>query len=76
MMPVVAPTTDHRHCPATKSWQWFQRNASRADVAQRDPLRSLERRCSKYSPPLRWIDHIAPTPLLMIAAGATSSRST
>lgn len=67
MMPVVAPENGPAALPGDESWQWFQGYASRATTWRNEiTLRSLER-LLEYSP-LRWIDRIAPTPLLMIAA--------
>ncbi|MBM4247703.1 MAG: alpha/beta fold hydrolase [Deltaproteobacteria bacterium] len=67
MMPVVAPENGPAALPGDESWQWFQGYASRAATWRNEiTLRSLER-LLEYSP-LRWIDRIAPTPLLLIAA--------
>ena len=67
MMPVVAPDDGPAALPGDESWQWFQSYASRAATWRNEiTLRSLER-LLEYAP-LRWIDRIAPTPLLMIAA--------
>lgn len=67
MMPVVAPENGPAALPGDESWQWFQSHASQATTWRNEiTLRSLER-LLEYSP-LRWIDRIAPTPLLVIAA--------
>ncbi len=67
MMPVVAPENGPAALPGDESWQWFQSHAPHATTWRNEiTLRSLER-LLEYAP-LRWIDRIAPTPLLMIAA--------
>jgi hypothetical protein len=67
MMPVVAPDNGPAALPGDESWNWFQSYASRAPTWRNEiTLRSLER-LLEYCP-LRWIDRISPTPLLLIAA--------
>jgi fermentation-respiration switch protein FrsA (DUF1100 family) len=66
-MPVVAPEGGAAALPGDESWQWFEKHASRAPTWRNEiTLRSIGY-LLEYSP-LRWIDRIAPTPLLMIAA--------
>jgi len=66
-MPVVAPAGGAAALPGEESWQWFASWGSRAPTWRNEiTLRSLEH-LLEYSP-LRWIDRIAPTPLLLIAA--------
>lgn len=67
MMPVVGPEGTAAALPGDEAWQWFQSYASHAPSWRNEiTLRSIER-LLEYSP-LRWIDRIAPTPLLLIAA--------
>jgi fermentation-respiration switch protein FrsA (DUF1100 family) len=67
MMPVVAPEGGAAALPGDEAWQWFQSYRDRAPLWRNEvTLRTLERLLD-YSP-LRFIDRIAPTPLLMIAA--------
>jgi len=66
-MPVVAPEGGAAALPGDESWQWFEKHASHAPTWRNEiTLRSIGY-LLEYSP-LRWIDRIAPTPLLMIAA--------
>jgi pimeloyl-ACP methyl ester carboxylesterase len=65
-MPVVAPAGEPAALPGDESWQWFQSYAERAPNWRNEiTLRSLER-LLEYAP-LRWMDRIAPTPLLIAA---------
>lgn len=66
-IPVVGPDGSAAALPGDESWRWFQSYLDRAPTWRNEiTLRSLEY-LLEYSP-LRWIDRIAPTPLLMIAA--------
>lgn len=66
-MPVVAPEGGAAALPGDESWRWFEDHAPHAPTWRNEiTLRSIEY-LLEYSP-LRWIDRIAPTPLLMIAA--------
>ena len=66
-MPVVAPDGGAAALPGDESWHWFESHAESAPTWRNAiTLRSIER-LLEYSP-LRWIDRIAPTPLLLIAA--------
>jgi hypothetical protein len=66
-MPVVAPDGGAAALPGDEAWTWFRSFGDRAPRWRNEvTLRTLERTL-EYSP-LRFIDRIAPTPLLVIAA--------
>jgi fermentation-respiration switch protein FrsA (DUF1100 family) len=67
MIPVVTDGTDFAALPTADAWEWFQLLARTAPAWRNQvTLRSLERLLD-YGPG-RFVDRIAPTPLLLIAA--------
>ena len=67
MMPVVGPTGTAAALPGDEAWEWFQLAATTAPTWKNEiTLRSMERLLD-YAPG-RYIDRIAPTPLLMLVA--------
>jgi len=67
MIPVVTAGTDFAALPTPDAWEWFQMMARTAPAWRNQvTLRSLERLLD-YGPG-RFVDRIAPTPLLLIVA--------
>jgi fermentation-respiration switch protein FrsA (DUF1100 family) len=67
MMPVVAAAGAPAALPGDEAWEWFQLAAKTAPTWKNEiTLRSMERLLD-YAPG-RYVDRIAPTPLLMIVA--------
>jgi hypothetical protein len=67
MMPVVGPLGTAAALPGDEAWEWFQLAAKSAPTWKNEiTLRSMER-LLEYAPG-RYIERIAPTPLLMIVA--------
>ena len=67
MMPVVGATGTAAALPGDEAWEWFQLAAKTAPTWKNEvTMRSMERLLD-YAPG-RYIDRIAPTPLLMIVA--------
>ncbi len=66
-MPVVGAAGGAAALPGDEAWEWFQLAARTAPTWKNEiTLRSMER-LVEYAPG-RYIDRIAPTPLLMIVA--------
>lgn len=66
-LPVVGPEGSPAALPGDEAWEWFQLAAKTAPTWKNEiTLRSMER-LLEYAPG-RYIDRIAPTPLLMIVA--------
>lgn len=67
MMPVVAEGGGAAALPGDEAWQWFSQMAPLAPSWRNEITLLSMQRLLEYSP-LRFIDRIAPTPLLLIVA--------